>query len=82
MEKIEYAFQDTTNIPEKNTMHFEFVRDNLKELEGRMLTIVEATVEKDRQKATKDIIRDAFTAKYDWLFEYCFIVDISEEPID
>lgn len=75
---VEYAYEGEQHIPAKNTMEFEFVRDNIKELEGKMLTLIEAVVDTDRQEATKDIVRDAFTTKYNWLWEYCYIV----EPAD
>lgn len=79
MEKIEHAYEGDTHPELKNKMEFPFVRDNIKELEGRMLTLIEAVVEKDRQKATKDIVRDTFSQKYDWLWEYSYIVDLVED---
>lgn len=79
---MKYAYEDVQDIPVKNEMSYQFIFDNLKELEGRMLTVAEATVDKDKQKATKDIIRDAFSVKYNWLFEYCHVVDLEENKDD
>ena len=36
----------------------DWVMQSLSHLEGEILTLVEATVEKDNQKATKDIVRN------------------------
>lgn len=80
--KIEYAYENQSGVPPRNKMEYQFVYDNLKELEGRMLTIAEATVDKDKQKATKDIIRDAFSTKYNWLFEFCCILDLEEIKVE
>jgi hypothetical protein len=35
-----------------------WVTQRLSHLEGEILTLIEATIEKDRQKATKDIVRN------------------------
>jgi len=76
---LEHAYEGDIQPEEKNKMEFDFVKQNIQELEGRMLTIVEAVVEKDRQKATKDLVKDAFSAKYNWIWEFCHILDL-EDP--
>jgi len=81
MNDIQHAYEGETHPEQKNELDFLFVRDNIKELEGRMLTLIEAVVEKDRQKATKDIVRDQFSAKYNWLWEYAHVIDLLENPV-
>ena len=70
--------REEAGILPKNEMSYDFVRDNLKNLEGQMLTIAEAIVEKDKLKATKDLIRNSFSDKYDWLFEFTHICNLEE----
>lgn len=70
---------EEAGIEAKNTLTFEFIKSNIQELEGQMLTLIDAVIEdKERRKATKDLARRAFSEKYDWLWEATYIVDVDE----
>ena len=48
--------KDDTDAPV--LLDFMWVTQRLSHLEGKILTLIEATVNKDNQKSTKDIVRD------------------------
>ncbi len=55
---VEYAFR------------WAFMRKHFHHLQGEILTILDAVVEDDRRlKATKDLAREKFSSKIDWLLE-------------
>ena len=57
-----------------NAFRASFVHDNLDHLLGQVLTIVDAAITDVQQnKATKDLIRNTFANKHDWISEASFI---------
>jgi hypothetical protein len=59
----EFGFgKDDTEAPILLDWHW--VGQRLSNLEGKILTVIEATVTKDNQKATKDIIRNYISEVY------------------
>lgn len=73
--------EDTPDdIQAVNYFNFQFVKQNMQHLEGVMLTIAEATsADKEQRKATKDLIRESFAQKYNWLFEAAHLVDVDTD---
>lgn len=64
----------TTNmIPEmgegRNAIKYWVVNENLSTLLGEILTVVDASTEGDKNKAMKDLIRNSFSKRQDWIFE-------------
>ncbi len=56
----------------ENYMRFSLVSRHLRWLMGEILTIAEASIDNEtRLKATKDLIRDKFSSKLDWMYELC-----------
>jgi hypothetical protein len=54
----------------KNAFKLSFVTDNLNDLLGKLLTIVDASVIDERQnKSMKDLIREKVNLKQDWFGE-------------
>jgi len=46
------------------------VLECVRDLQGKILTVIDATmVDKDRAKYVKDIIREAFSTKANWIYE-------------
>lgn len=67
---------------EPAVMDFSLVSQQIKWLMGEVLTVVEATMTNDRQlKATKDIIKDKFSAKLNWIFELCGMPQSQDEGL-
>lgn len=53
-----------------NVFGTSFVNAHLSHLMGEVLTVIDATIDEERKlKATKDLIRDKFSSKMDWLYE-------------
>ena len=51
----------------KNAMKYNFVESNIRDLEGKVLTVIDAVLEGQQNKATKDIIKEKFSDKMQWL---------------
>lgn len=53
----------------KYALKAEFVTQNLQHLEGKILTIIDASIaEPTQNKALKDLIRNEFSDKWSWIF--------------
>lgn len=52
-----------------NAFKLELVNENLSHLMGEVLTVIDASIEGERNKAMKDLIRRAFTDKQSWFGE-------------
>lgn len=61
----------------KNAFKLGLVADNLNHLMGEVLTVVDAAVEGERNKAIKDLIRRAFSDKHQW---FCELAWKEQEP--
>lgn len=48
---------------------YDFVQDNLNNLLGQVLTVVDASVDGEKNKAVKDLIREKFHSKMGWFGE-------------
>lgn len=60
-----------------NQFTYFFVKGLIQDLQGKMYTLVEATVSDPTQrKAAKDIVRDHIHAKLNWLFEAAHFVEV------
>jgi len=53
----------------KNAFKLSFVSDNLSHLLGEILTVIDASLEGDKNKAVKDLIREKVGKKQDWFCE-------------
>jgi hypothetical protein len=49
-----------------NAFKLHLVSDNLSHLMGEILTIVDASIEGDKNKAVKDLIKSKFSEKHVW----------------
>lgn len=54
---------------ELNALKIWLVSENISALLGDVLTIIDASTEGDKNKAIKDLIRNSFSKRQDWLFE-------------
>ena len=73
---------DRTNECEY-TFDWNFSSFHLQHLMGEVLTIVDATIDDDRKnKATKDLIKNRFKAKLDWLFEQANLLGCPTAPAE
>jgi len=62
-----------------NYFNYDFVKGIVKDQQGRMLTIIEAVVvDPEQRKAAKDLVRDSFTQKLNWIFESAHFVEVEE----
>ena len=61
----------------KNAFKLSFVSDNLSHLLGEILTIVDASLEGERNKAFKDLVKSKFHEKQNWFVE-CVWKDIPQ----
>lgn len=62
---------------------FSFVKDSHRKLIGKMLTIVDSSIENDRQcKAMKDLVRTAFNEELCFASEMGFDQDIIQKKIE
>ena len=55
-----------------NAFKLGFVSDNLSHLLGEVLTVIDASLEGDKNKAVKDLIRSKFSSKQNWFSEVAF----------
>jgi len=64
-------------------MDFSLISQQIKWLMGEVLTITEAVIDDERKlKATKDIIKDKFSNKLNWIYELCGMPSNDEGLID
>lgn len=60
---------------ENGQVDFEQALEILKGAQGKVLTIIDATIDDDRKrKYVKDLIKEAFNSQADWLFELTHVV--------
>lgn len=50
-------------------MRYEFIEHNLKDLQGKILTVIDAALDGEKNEAVKNIINDRFGDKFQWLYE-------------
>ena len=54
----------------ENYFRYSFVARHLRWLMGEVLTIIDATIDDERKlKATKDLVKDKFSSKMDWIYQ-------------
>lgn len=53
----------------RNAFKLSFVNDNLSHLLGRVLTVVDASIVGEQNKAIKDLLRREFSNKQSWFCE-------------
>ncbi len=83
MKQEDYAYNmskeemEEVGLEEKNLFSFMFAKQNIQHLEGRMLSIIDAViVDKQQRKSVKDLVRNEFSNKYDWLWEAAYMVNV------
>lgn len=60
------------NRGEKAVMEYSLIEQQIKWLMGEILTVIDATIDDERKlKAVKDIIKDKFSNKLNWIYELC-----------
>jgi predicted kinase len=83
MQHEEYEVPDKDageNIEPINQFSYYFVKGLIQDLQGKMLTLVDATVSDPIQrKASKDIARDHINTKLNWLFESAHFVEVDTD---
>ncbi len=86
MKQEEYAYNMSeeemreAGLDEKNLFSFMFAKENIQHLEGRMLTIIDAVIaDKEQRKSVKDLVRNEFGNKYDWLWEAAYMVNVNTD---
>lgn len=58
-------------VKEQKLSYWE-IRKLVSHLEGEILTIIDATIsEKIQNKAMKDLVKDKFSSKINWIYELC-----------
>jgi hypothetical protein len=64
----------TTGIPTKRTpLDYEAIESQVSFLQGKVLTVIDAAILDERQlKATKDLIKSAFSEQLSWIGQLCF----------
>jgi hypothetical protein len=66
-----YSHEDLVR-EEERALRFSMVSRHLRWLQGEVLTVLEAAIDDDRKlKATKDLVKDKFSAKISWVYELC-----------
>ncbi len=68
------------NLP-RNALKQELVTENLSSLLGEILTIIDASTEGDKNKAIKDLMRQTFSKKMDWIFSLSFKEQMGENEV-
>ena len=75
-----YETELPDDIKAINYFDYFFVKDNFTHMEGRMLTIVESVLsDKEQRKAVKDLVKNEFANKYNWIFEAAHLVDVDTD---
>lgn len=64
--------KNTIGLGGRNALKGWLITDNIYDLMGKVLTIVDAATEGDKNKAIKDLIKDVFHKKHEWLCELCW----------
>lgn len=60
-------------INEQSSLDFEAIRSQVKFLQGKVLTVVDASIaELSQRKAVKDLINQAFSEQLTWISQLCF----------
>ena len=60
-----------------NHFNYSFVKGLVQDMQGKMLTTVEAiTNDKEQRKAAKDLVRNMFNTQLNWLFESAHLVKV------
>jgi len=85
--KLRYVMKvENYEVPDKesgveiepiNHFNYLFVKGIVQDLQGKMLTTVEALIsDPEQRKASKDLVRDMFHTKLNWLFESAHFIDV------
>lgn len=63
-------------------MDFSLISQQVKWLMGEVLTVTEAVIDDERKlKATKDLIKDKFSAKLSWIYELCGMPEENQDGL-
>lgn len=61
-------------------MRFSLISKQFRYLLGEVLTVLEATIDNDRKlQATKQLTKDKFHAKIDWIYQQCGMPEEEQE---
>lgn len=63
----------------KNALKLGLVSGNVSDLMGKVLTIIDASLEGEKKESVKSLIRDAFYRKQDWFAELAYWVTPKEQ---
>lgn len=73
--------RERSNGTVEYTMRFEFVSQHLKWLQREILTIIEATADKEKLNAVKELVKDRFNAKISWLYETSGLMENQQDGL-
>ena len=62
-----------------NAFKISLIGKNLNDLQGKILTIIDASVEGDKNKAIKDLIKREFSDKHDWFYELSYVEQLADD---
>jgi len=64
---------------EEKELGYKAIAAQISFLLGKVLTIIDASIEDEqRNKAIKDLIRNAFSDKLDWIYQLCGLPEIND----
>ena len=64
---------------EEKELGYTAIHAQIRFLMGKVLTIIDACIEdKQRNKAIKDLIRNTFADKLDWIYQLCGLPELKE----
>lgn len=70
LERKDFIYSDEFDTTEERQFLAALVVEQIKNLQGKILTIVDATYDdKERAKYVKDVMKDAFSTQANWSFE-------------
>lgn len=69
----------STGLGGTNALKLFLISDNISHLQGEILTIVDACTEGDKNKAMKDLIKDKFNSKLDWICQLAYKRELASD---
>lgn len=70
MRKLEMNQDDGERV-----FRFDLVSRHLRWLQGEVLTVIDAAIDGEKNKAIKDLIKDKFSSKIDWMYQLGGLVE-------
>lgn len=71
--------ESTLSKDGRNALRLSLIRENVEHLMGKVLTIIDASVLGEQNKAVKDLIKNSFYQKQDWFVELAWWLTPKEQ---